>query len=189
MLYSPARIALITSFGVVVFCSGVLVGYFFTPEYRQTMYSSAAMNLGVADGLVDLRYLNAMIAHHRGAVLLAEQLESRTSRPELQELAAEIQKNEPLLIAELVQWKKQWYGDYRPVRDPTVPQLGKAEDTVDLRFLNALIAHHEAGIVMTQEVKTKSTRSEVLDNADAIEAFLRQSTGILRQQRKSWFGV
>lgn len=186
---TATRIALTTSLGIVVFCSGVIVGHFFTPEYKQTMYAPSTMQLGLADGLVDLRYLNAMIAHHRGAVLLAQQLESRTTRPELQELAAEIQKNEPVLIAELLEWKKEWYSDYRPVRDPSVAQLGAADAKVDLRFLNALIAHHEAGIVMTQEIKTKTSRAEVLNNADAVESFLKESSGVLKQRRKEWFGI
>lgn len=68
-------------------------------------------------------------------------------------------------------------------------QLGTADATIDLRFLNALIAHHEAGILMTQEVRTKTSRSEILSNADAVEAFLKSSLESLKQKRVEWFSV
>lgn len=181
--------ALFVSMIIVAMSIGVSIGYFFTPEYQQTMYSKNSMDLGQADGFLDQRYLSAMIAHHRGAILLAQQIEKKTSRTELRELALEIQTNEPKLIAELYQWKKEWYRDIRIVRDPVVAQLGNADSAVDLRFLNALIAHHEAGIRMTEEVRTKSSRSEVIENADAVEKFLRESLVILKQKRADWYNV
>lgn len=182
-------LAFCISLACVIFVMGVAVGYFNTPEYQLTMYSQTAMGLGPADAFIDKRYLEAMIAHHRGAVLLAEQIETKTTRDELKSLSVEIQNNEPQLIAELYDWKKLWYKDIRSVRDPSVAQLGPADATIDLRFLNALIAHHEAGILMTQEVRTKTSRSEVLSNADTVEAFLKSSLATLKQKRAEWFSV
>ena len=61
--------------------------------------------------------------------------------------------------------------------------------TFDLRFLNAVISHHEAGILMTKEVRLKSTRSEVLNNADAVEQFLAGGITMLKGWRTSWYNV
>ncbi len=182
-------VALCISLVSVVFVLGVAVGYFNTSEYQLTMYSQNSMGLGSADVFLDKRYLEAMIAHHRGAVLLAQQIETKTTRDELKALSKEIQTNELKLIAELYDWKKSWYKDVRSVRDPSVARLGTADATIDLRFLNALIAHHEAGILMTQEVRTKTSRSEILNNADAVEAFLKSSLVTLKQKRAEWFSV
>lgn len=173
---------------VVSFLVGASLSYFFTPEYQLSMYSKNEMNLGRADRGIDLRYINAMIAHHRGAMLLAAQAEKST-RPEIATLAREIQQNEPKLIDELYAWKKEWYSDERLVRDPVVARLGKVDATFDLRFLNALIAHHEAGIVMTQDVRRKSSRSEILDNADAVEQFLTKTGTMLGEWRANWYQV
>jgi uncharacterized protein (DUF305 family) len=151
------------------------------------MYDKS-MDLGNADRLVDLRYLNAMIAHHRGAMLLAEQAE-QSQRPEIRSLASAIQKDEPKLIEELYQWKRDWYRDTREVRDPVRVQIGSYDEKLDLRFLNALIAHHEAGILMTQEIRMKSSRKEVLDNADAVENFLKTTLVALKEWRKAWYNV
>ncbi len=166
---------------------GLAVGYFLTPEYRLGMYDKNIMTLGQADRWIDQRYLNAMIAHHRGAMLLAEQAKKESQRPEIQELSAKILADEPGAIAELYTWKKAWYNDSRPVKDPARINLGSAGDTFDLRFLNALIAHHEAGLLMTKEIKLKSNRPEVLDNANAVDTFLTTTLKIFKDWRSDWY--
>lgn len=185
----PFSLYLQLSLTICVFVIGVGVGYYFTPEYTRMNDEYRTMNLGVADNYVDLRYINAMIAHHRGAILLAEEIESKTSKSELKNLAKEIKSNEPKLIAELYDWKRDWYSDKRAVRDPKKINLGSADEKVDLRFLNALIAHHEAGIVMTQEIRTKSSRAEILSNADAVENFLKTTLVELKNKRNLWYGI
>jgi len=184
------KISIYLAVSLMIVCAiiGVSVGYFLTPQYTLTMYDKSTMDLGRADKWLDLRYIDAMIAHHRGAILVAKQAEV-SKRPEVKNLAIEIQKNEPVLIAELYAWKKAWYNDTRSVKDPIVPNLGSYDASFDLRFLNAVIAHHEAGIVMTKDVRTKSSRSEVLNNADAVEAFLTTSGNMLKEWRKSWYKI
>lgn len=174
---------------IVSFIIGLAGGYFVSPSYQQTMFEKSEMDLGKADRFVDLRYLNQMAAHHRGAILLAGQIQGRTARPEIQDLSAMILSNEPKLIDELYAWKKMWYKDTRPVADPVVARLGEVDATIDLRFLNALIAHHEAGIEMTKEIRAKSSRADVLNNADTVEIFLTDSLTTLRGWRKEWFNV
>ena len=174
---------------VVGMISGVAFGYYLTPEYKVSMYENSSMNLGQADRTFDLRYVNAMIAHHRGAMLLAEQLGKNTTRPEMKTLSQNIINDEPKAIAELYAWKKDWYGDTKSVRDPIVANLGPAGDTFDLRFLNAIIAHHEAGIVMTKETRLKTSRAEILDNADAVEVFLSNGLETLKGLRTTWYNI
>lgn len=168
---------------------GVAFGFYLSPEYQVSMYDKSTMDLGRADRALDLRYVNAMIAHHRGAMLLAEQLAQNTSRQDMKDLAAKILADEPTAIDELYAWKKEWYGDTKSVRDPIVARLGSADEKFDLRFLNAIIAHHEAGLLMTEDVRRKSSRTEVLNNADAVEAFLKNTREILKGLRKDWYNV
>ena len=168
---------------------GVAFGYYLTPEYKVSMFEKDTMSLGQADRTFDLRYINEMISHHRGAMLLAEQLGKNTTRPEMKSLSQNIINDEPKAIAELYAWKKDWYGDTKSVRDPIVANLGPASDTFDLRFLNAIIAHHEAGIVMTKETRSKSSRAEVLNNADAVEAFLSNGLQTLKGLRSTWYNI
>jgi uncharacterized protein (DUF305 family) len=185
------KISIYLAFGLMVVGAvlGVSFGYYLTPEYKVSMYEKNTMSLGQADRTFDLRYVNAMISHHRGAMLLAEQLGKNTVRPEMKTLSQNILNDEPKTIAELYAWKKDWYGDTKTVRDPIVANLGPAGDTFDLRFLNAIIAHHEAGIVMTKETRSKSSRAEVLNNADAVEAFLSNGLQTLKGLRTTWYNI
>lgn len=181
-------IYLATAFIIIAGIIGAGIGYVLTPQYSLSMYDKNLMDLGRPDKWLDLRYVNAMISHHRGAFLLAEQAE-KSERTEIADLARDIQKNEPVLIAELYAWKKEWYGDTRTVTDPVAAELGAYDKTFDLRFLNALIAHHENGIEMTQNVRVKSSRGAVLDNADAVEAFLTGSGEMLKGWRSTWYSI
>jgi uncharacterized protein (DUF305 family) len=181
----PLAISLMIVFLII----GLAGGYFISPSYQQTMYTKEEMGFGQADRFVDLRYINQMAAHHRGAMLLAEQVADKTQRKEIKDLTTAINEGEPKLINELYGWKKTWYNDTRKVKDPVVANLGSADQKTDLRFLNALIAHHEAGIAMTKEIRTKSSRKEVLDNADAVESFLSGGVTMLKQWREDWYGV
>jgi uncharacterized protein (DUF305 family) len=40
---------------------------------------------------------------------------------------------------------------------------------------------------MTKDVRLKSTRSEILNNADAVEAFLTGGITMLSDWRKAWY--
>ncbi len=182
-------LSLTISMLIVAFIIGLAIGYYISPSYQQRMYQNEEMGFGEAYRFVDLRYINQMAAHHKGAILLAEQVENKTQRSEIKELVAAIKTGEPKLIEELYAWKKEWYNDDRKVQDPIVANIGEKDQKTDLRFLNALIAHYEAGIQMTQEIRSKSSRAEVLNNADAVEAFLKGGIVTLKGWRESWYGV
>lgn len=173
---------------IIAFVIGIGIGYSFTPQYSLSMYDKSGMDLGRPDKWIDLRYINEMIRHHRGAILVAEQAE-KSERVEIKNLAIEIQKNEPVLIEELYKWKNDWYGDTKKVKDPVVPNLGSYNETFDLRFLNAVISHHKDGILMTKDIRIKSSRNEILDNANAVEKFLSDSGEMLKEWRKTWYNI
>jgi uncharacterized protein (DUF305 family) len=185
------KISIYLALGLVVvgLILGVSFGYYQAPEYKISMYEKSSMNLGQTDKTFDLRYVNAMIAHHRGAMLLAEQLGKNTTRAEMKTLSQNILDDEPKAISELYAWKKDWYKDVKKVQDPLVANLGPAGDKFDLRFLNAIIAHHEDGILMTKETRLKSSRAEILNNADAVEAFLLNGLQTLTGLRGSWYNL
>ena len=179
---------LVISLVIIAFVIGIGAGYLIAPEYSMAGYESKQMvDLGKADKYVDLRYINAMISHHGGAMVLAQQAKEKSKRPEIIKLAEDILAGEPKSIAELYQWKKDWYRDVRKVKDKAVPNLGAYDENFDLRFLNALITHHEEGIIMAKEIKLKSTRAEVLNNADAVIEFLNGGLQMLKEWRTEWY--
>ena len=173
---------------IVAFVIGIGAGYILTPLYSMDSYSSSHMaELGQADRYIDLRYIDAMIAHHLSAIELARQAKKYSGRQEIISLADEIIKNEPSAINELYTWKKEWFNNSKKIAASEVPNLGSFDEKFDLRFLNAIIAHHEEGIKMTKEIRYKSSRPEILNNADDVEKFLKNSIGMLSEWRSQWF--
>ncbi len=174
---------------LLTWISGVVFGYYLTPQFQSDISNNTSMDLGPADRWLDQRYLNAMITHHQGAIELATVAKKHSQRREILELSAAIITSEPQLIEELYAWKKEWYRDRRQAPLPPTVNLGQYDEQFDLRFLNALIAHHRSGIAMTQEVRSKSSRAEVLNNADAVESFLSTSLSTLEKWRREWYGI
>lgn len=173
---------------IIALIIGIGIGYYITPQYNLSMYEKTTMDLGRPDKWLDLRYINEMISHHQGAIKLAEQARA-SQREEIKNLAEEIIKNEPTAIAELYAWKKSWFNDSKIITNTNNINLGTYNENFDLRFLNALISHHENGILMAKEVRLKTNRSEILDNADAVEKFLSDSGKMLKDWRKSWYNL
>ena len=68
------------------------------------------MNLGSADDQFDLRFLNAMIPHHQGALTMAKEALEKSDRSEVKQLAQNILTSQQSEIDQMNQWKKAWYG-------------------------------------------------------------------------------
>ena len=67
------------------------------------------MDLGAADKDFDLRFINAMIPHHEGAVTMAQDALKKSQRPEIKKLSQEIIKSQNAEINQMKQWRKTWY--------------------------------------------------------------------------------
>ncbi len=66
-------------------------------------------DLGSADSNYDLRFINAMMEHHEGAVVMAQDALKKSKRPEVQKLAKEIISAQQQEIAQMKTWRKEWY--------------------------------------------------------------------------------
>lgn len=159
-----------------------------------------SVDLGPADADLDMRFIDAMIPHHQGAIEMAKEVQQKSKRAELLKLAKEIIQAQNKEIAQMRQWRKTWYP--KAIDTPMAwhaqmghmmamsteqkqammmhQDLGVADAQFDLRFLNAMIPHHEGAIVMAKEVLTKSKRPEIRTLAQAIissqEAEIKQMT-------------
>lgn len=166
-----------------------------------------AMDLGPADGNYDLRFIDAMILHHQGAIDMAQEAQEKSQRPEIKQLAEEIITAQKQEIAQMQQWRTAWYpnaGD-QPMGYHTemghmmqmtaaqkqammmTTDLGVADDEFDLRFLNGMIPHHEGALVMAQDALEKSVRPELQELAQ--EVIKAQATEInqMKQWRQAWY--
>ncbi|MGJ5632302.1 DUF305 domain-containing protein [Nostoc sp. CALU 1950] len=171
------------------------------------MNHSMGMDLGPADANFDLRFIDAMILHHQGAVEMAKEAQQKSKRPEIKKLADDIIKSQNQEITQMKQWRQAWYpsaGDKPMAYNSQMghmmemssdqmqammmsQDLGAADAEFDLRFINAMIPHHEGAVTMAKDVLSKSKRPEVKQLAQ--EIIKAQNTEIkqMQQWRKTWY--
>ncbi len=176
---------------VIALLIGIGIGFSVTPEYAQMKAEkqSPMMSIGKADKYVDLRFIDGMIAHHLAAIYLASQAKDHSKRPEVLALTSTIIAVDTEGITKLYEQKKSWFGNTKKITQYTKVQLGDADEQFDLRFINALVAHHEEAIRVAQEMQTKSTRSDVLTLAGAVISGLTDGIKTLDTWRGTWYGI
>lgn len=165
------------------------------------------MDLGPADAEYDLRFVDAMTPHHQGAIDMAQAVKQKSKRPEMQKLADAIIKAQAREIAQMKQWRQAWYpkasadpvawhgpmGHSMPMSQDQVKammmsmDLGAADTEFDLRFLNAMIPHHEGAIVMARDVLKKSKRPEIRQLAENILSSQQAEITQMKQWRQAWY--
>lgn len=169
--------------------------------------STMSMDLGPADENFDLRFIDAMIPHHEGAVAMAETALQNSNRPEIKQLAQEIIAAQQQEISELQAWRSAWYpnaGDepmmYSAEMGHMMPMseamrssmrmdgdLGAADDQFDLRFIEAMIPHHEGAIDMAEQALEKSDRPEIKTLAQNIMDSQQREIDQMKQWKQEWY--
>ena len=167
----------------------------------------AMMTLGPADQEFDLRFIDAMIPHHQGAIAMAKDVQQQSRQPELQKMATAIIQAQEQEIAEMKQWRKNWYPQaaetpmtYDTAQGKTVPMpsahmhslmmhqsLGAGDAGYESRFITAMIPHHEGAIAMAEEALEKSQRPEIKQLAQAIIQSQQAEIKQMHQWRQAGF--
>lgn len=170
------------------------------------MNHSMAMNLGTADASYDLRFIDAMILHHQGAVEMAKAAQQKAQHPEIKQLADNIIKSQNKEIAQMQQWRQAWYPQagqlmaYNPSQGQMMQMsseqmqsmkmnkdLGSADPQFDLRFINAMIPHHQGAVTMAEDALSKSKRPEIRQLAQEIIKAQDAEIAQMQQWRQAWY--
>ncbi|MCU0535829.1 MAG: DUF305 domain-containing protein [Hydrococcus sp. Prado102] len=174
---------------------------------HEGMEHNMEMDLGPIDTDYDLRFIDAMILHHQGAVVMAKEVQQKSTRPEMKQLADEIIEAQEKEIAQMQLWRKTWYpkaGEqpmaWHSQMGHTIAMspeqmkamrmdmdLGQANAEFDLRFLNAMIPHHEGALKMAQDVLSKSKRPEIMQLAENIISSQQKEIDQMKQWRQAWY--
>jgi uncharacterized protein (DUF305 family) len=165
------------------------------------------LDLGPADADFDRRFVDGMVPHHQGAVVMAKEVLQKSSRPELKKFANDILQAQAAEIAQMKQWRQAWYPQadatlmaYDAKQGKMMPMsaeqqqgmmmsvdLGAADEQFDLRFINAMIPHHEGAITMAKAALQKSNRPEMKKLAQAIITSQQTEINQMNQWRKAWY--
>ncbi len=171
------------------------------------MNHSMGMDLGPADANFDLRFIDAMTPHHQGAVEMANVAQQKSKRPEIKKLADDIIKSQNQEITQMKQWRQAWYpnagnkpmaynsqmGHMMEMSSDQMQtmmmsqNLGAADAEFDLRFINAMIPHHEGAVTMAKDTLSKSQRPEIKKLAQAIIKDQDIEIQQMQQWQKAWY--
>ncbi len=165
------------------------------------------MDLGPADAQYDLRFIDAMTPHHKGAVKMATDALQKSQRPEIKQLARNIIADQNREIKQMKQWRQAWYPNasdtpmaYDAGMGHTMAMsheqmqgmmmngdLGSADAQYDLRFMNMMISHHQGAIVMAQDALNKSQRPQIKRLAQSIITSQQQEIDQMKRWRQAWY--
>ncbi len=171
------------------------------------MQHNMSMDIGPADADYDLRFIDSMVMHHQGAVNMAEEALTKSQRPEMRTLAQDIIAAQKQEIEQMKQWRTTWYpnADQTPMAwsaemghmmamSEDMEQsmmmsldLGEADADFDLRFIDAMIPHHEGALVMAQDALSKTNRPEIKKLSQDVLNSQQNEIALMKQWRKDWY--
>ncbi len=143
------------------------------------------MGVGDPSAPYDLRFLDAMIMHHEGAIMSARGMVADSSRPELRDLAQRIIAGQQRQVDQMRAWRQQWYPD-APVPASGTGMMGG--DSADRMFLRMMIPHHQLAIDMARDALTNAQHDEL--KGLAREIIVGQSAEITEMEGylQAWYG-
>ena len=75
----------------------------------KTMQGKMMKDLGPKDAMFDKRFMDLMIVHHEGGIMMAEDALKKSDRPEIKEMAQQIITSQEKEIKQMKEWEKAWY--------------------------------------------------------------------------------
>lgn len=174
-----------------------------------SMTGSMTMDLGPKDADFDLRFIDGMMLHHQGAINMAETALQNSQRAEMKQLAQEIIAAQQGEMEQMQQWRQAWYPNASA--DPAMydaqmghsmmmsdemqanmrmdGDLGEADDEFDLRFINAMVAHHEGALEMAEQALKNSDRPEVKQLSEDIVTSQQAEIDQMTEWKKEWYNL
>ncbi len=174
-------LALLMLFGVFMFFS----------SQRSTSQNSAKFSDTKTE--TDKSFINDMIEHHMGAISMAKEAQEKSQRDEIKQLSNNIIAAQEKEITMLYDWKKNWYNDTDKVEiqgghgASMMQDLGNADEEFDLRFINAMVDHHQGAIDMANNILKTTQRAEIKTLAQNIIADQSKEISQMNEWKKSWY--
>lgn len=149
----------------------------------------------------DRMFLANMIAHHQGAIDMANMASTAAKHDEIKDLARDIVTAQTTEITNMTDWQKAWgypasSGEMMvdhaamSMMDTNAGMMdalkGKTGDDFDKAFLEQMIMHHQSAINMATTGKTNALHQEVKDLTEGIVTAQTIEIKKMKQWQKDW---
>ncbi|MDQ3376128.1 MAG: DUF305 domain-containing protein [Actinomycetota bacterium] len=137
----------------------------------------------------DLQFIDRMSMHHEGAIMSSEHMISDSKRPELRELAANVEESQSGQIEQMQAWRDEWYPDAEQTSGMPAGMMdemmggGMMEgmmggsmqemmggNATDEMFLRMMIPHHQMAVEMSEKALDEADHPELENLARKIIA-------------------
>ena len=144
-----------------------------------------------SDAPYDAMFIDSMIVHHQGAITMAQEALEKAQRTELKMFAQNVIMVQDGEITQMKVWRNNWYpnlaisaGTGIDMGDMMVSQ----DDSVsyDLRWIDAMISHHQAAITMAKEALTKAEHADIKNLSQAVIDMQAAEITQLEAWRDQW---
>ncbi|MEB3197614.1 MAG: DUF305 domain-containing protein [Candidatus Sericytochromatia bacterium] len=166
------------SFPFAVLTTALLLG---CPSVPPPVAPSPAAS--VAPSVADQAFIDGMVPHHEGAVMMADEALRKATREELRAFARQVKADQGVEIAQMKAWRLAWFGsDKTPPMDHAAHHVSASGAAYDAAWCQAMVAHHEGALTMSADLLKAAARPEVRDLAQRI--IVAQEREII--QLKAW---
>lgn len=186
----PVTVAILIA--VVAVTAATVVGVVLASRDANPRMGTGPMMMDTVTATGEPEYLAGMVAHHQEAVVAAREL-ARSDRPQMRALGQSIVDTQTAQIEQMTDWLAEWYPEqpaaveYRPMMRDLSDLSG---DSLDQAFLQDMIGHHMAAVMMSQHLLRRGADHEdVAQLATTIRD--DQHTEIIQMQRwlTQWFDL
>lgn len=152
--------------------------------------SSDNMAMDTNDQPFDLRFIDGMIMHHQGAIAMAKEAQTEATKQEIKDLADAIIAAQEAEIAQMQEWRQAWYPDAAATEgmgmDMGTMAVAAGDKLYDLRFIEAMIPHHEGAINMAKEAQTMAEHAEIKALAEDIISAQEAEITQMEEWQTAW---
>lgn len=139
----------------------------------------------------DAMFIDSMIIHHQGATDMANQALDEATRPEIINMAKDIISAQQLEIDQMRSWRDSWYPGLEDtggmgMHMGTMMVSTDTSTAFDIRFIEAMIPHHEGAINMARDAKLNAEHNEIRNLADAIITAQEAEIAQMQAWKESW---
>jgi len=144
-----------------------------------------------SDTPYDLLFLDSMIVHHQGAITMAQDALANAQQSDLKSFAQNVIMQQDGEITQMKVWRAKWYPDAAETSGlgMHMGDMSIGTDTTisyDIRWIDAMISHHEGAIDMANDALKKSQNPDIINLCNAIIQAQSDEIAQLKAWRAQW---
>ncbi len=162
-------------------------------------HSAMKSSPDAANAPYDLQFIDTMSAHHQGAIDMAMMAETKAQHQELKDFAAKIVADQRREIAQMKEWRSQWYAGRPEALNMEMPGMmdsmrgmdmnrlnAQTANVFDLMFIDMMIPHHQGAITMAREALQRAEHPEIKRIAEQIITAQEREIRQMNQWKAAW---